>query len=51
MLDVNLDNVEGGSDSNQICEDAIVWRDEEEVCERLRDRESDWVGDILHVDG
>ena len=51
MLDVDLDNVEGGGDTNQMCEDVIVWRDEEEVRERLRNRESDWVGDILHMDG
>ena len=51
MLDVNLDNVEGGGDANQICEDVIVWGDEEEVGKRLRNRESDRVGDILHMDG
>ena len=49
MLDVELYNVKRGGDSNQICDNAIVWRDEEEVRECLRNRESNWVGDVLYV--
>jgi len=48
---VNLDNVKGGSNSNEICENAIVWRNEEEVRECLRNCENDWVGDVLYVNG
>jgi hypothetical protein len=51
VLDVNLDDVKGGGNSNQICENVIVWGDEEEVRECLRDRENDWVGDVLYVNG
>jgi hypothetical protein len=51
VLDVNLDNFEGGGNSNQIRQNIIVWWDEEEIRERLRNRESDRIGDVSYVDG